>query len=189
MYICSRKPKQNSTQQQYMENRHPSADEGDENYFFVQPIFDNLSVGMEWYDADGAMTDLNRAGQELMGVKDRKEILGTNFFDNPNFTDEMKERARAGEGTQCMVEYDFDLAHRCFPTSLSGVKYLDTTVSVLYPEKEDATTYLVICQDITERISWQRKYETLHSQHLSTLETLRKKDAEIESGTDSVRTS
>lgn len=163
-----------------MENRHPFTSEGDENDFFFQPIFDNLSVGMELYDKDGILTDLNRVGQELLGVKDKKEILGANFFDNPNFTDEMKERVRAGEGTQCLVEYDFDLALTYFATSLSGVKYVDTTVSVLRNEKGEVAKYIVECQDVTERVLWQRKYETLYAQHTSTLETLRKQNTEIE---------
>lgn len=89
-----------------------------------QTIYENLPVGMELYDGDGYLIEINSVGLKMMGVKDKQDMLGINIFENPNIPVEMKRRLRAGENIRFTVKYDFDLAKAHYPTVLSGISYL-----------------------------------------------------------------
>lgn len=54
-------------------------------------IFNDLSVGLELYDKDGLMIDVNYSRLRSMGIKDKKDILGYNLFNYTSFSDEIKE--------------------------------------------------------------------------------------------------
>ena len=75
-----------------------------------QTIYENLPVGMELYDGDGYLIEINSVGLKMMGVKDKQDMLGINIFENPNIPVEMKRRLHAGENIRFTVKYDFDLA-------------------------------------------------------------------------------
>ena len=55
-------------------------------------IFNDLSVGLELYDKDGLMIDVNYSRLRSMGIKDKKDILGYNLFNYTSFSDEIKEQ-------------------------------------------------------------------------------------------------
>ena len=117
-----------------------------------------MSVGLELYDKDGLMIDVNYSRLRSMGIKDKKDILGYNLFNYTSFSDEIKEQIRKGETVRFMAKYDFDDLCRLFPTNLSGIKFFEITV------KSEITNYMVITQDITERVLWQNKYDNLYEE-------------------------
>lgn len=155
-----------------MENVHSFAKTDIDAYYLMQNVFDNLSVGLELYDQNGILTDMNRVEMELMGVKDKKEVIGLCIYENPNISEDLKKRLRAGENVNYVVEYDFGQAQDYFPTRKTGKIYLEIDLSVLRNESGEIVRYLVVSQDITERILWQRKYEALYNQNLAILEAL-----------------
>ena len=127
-------------------------------------IFNDLSVGLELYDKDGLMIDVNYSRLRSMGIKDKKDILGYNLFNYTSFSDEIKEQVRKGETVRFMAKYDFDDLCRLFPTNLSGIKFFEITVSFVHNDKSEITNYMVITQDITERVLWQNKYDNLYEE-------------------------
>lgn len=127
-------------------------------------IFNDLSVGLELYDKDGLMIDVNYSWLRSMGIKDKKDILGYNLFNYTSFSDEIKEQIRKGETVRFMAKYDFDDLCRLFPTNLSGIKFFEITVSFVHNDKSEITNYMVITQDITERVLWQNKYDNLYEE-------------------------
>lgn len=127
-------------------------------------IFNDLSVGLELYDKDGLMIDVNYSRLRSMGIKDKKDILGHNLFNYTSFSDEIKEQIRKGETVRFVAKYDFDALRRLFPTYLSGTKYFEITVSFVHNEKSEVTNYMVITQDVTERVLWQNKYDNLYEE-------------------------
>ena len=58
-----------------------------------------------------------------------------------------------------MAKYNFDDVRHLFPTNLSGIKFFEITVSFVHNEKSEITNYMVISQDVTERVLWQNKYD------------------------------
>ena len=127
-------------------------------------IFNDLSVGLELYDKDGLMIDVNYSRLRSMGIKDKKDILGYNLFNYTSFSDEIKEQVRKGETVRFMAKYDFDDLCRLFPTNLSGIKFFEITVSFVHNEKSEIMNYMVISQDVTERVLWQNKYDNLYEE-------------------------
>ena len=131
---------------------------------FLHNIFNDLSVGLELYDKDGLMIDVNYSRLRSMGIKDKEDILGYNLFNYTSFSDEIKEQIRKGETVRFVAKYDFDALRRLFPTYLSGTKFFEITVSFVLNDKSEITNYMVITQDITERVLWQNKYDNLYEE-------------------------
>ena len=127
-------------------------------------IFNDLSVGLELYDKDGLMIDVNYSRLRSMGIKDKKDILGYNLFNYTSFSDEIKEQIRKGETVRFVAKYDFETLRRLFPTHLSGIKFFEITVSFVHNDKSEITNYMVITQDVTERVLWQNKYDNLYEE-------------------------
>ena len=138
-------------------------------------IFNDLSVGLELYDKNGFMIDVNYSRLRSMGIRDKKDILGYNLFNYTSFSDEIKEQIRKGETVRFVAKYDFDTLRHVFPTCLSGIKFFEITVSFVHNKKSEITNYMVITQDVTERVLWQHKYDDLYE------EALRSKKELIES--------
>lgn len=57
-------------------------------------IFANIPAGVELYDKDGYLLDLNNWDMETFGVKDKADVIGVSFFENPNVPLEIRERVR-----------------------------------------------------------------------------------------------
>lgn len=129
-------------------------------------IFEHLSVGLELYDKSGFMVEVNHTELQSMGIKNREDLLGRSLFNIPSLSDEDKQQIMNGETIHLMAEYDFDRLRSCFPTYLSGTKHFEITVSSVFGENGKVTNYLVITQDVTERILWHRKYENLYEDAL-----------------------
>ena len=61
-------------------------------------LFQKLPVGIEVYDGRGQLVDLNRTDENLFAIS-RKDIMGINLFENPNFSrgqDRSSETGRNG---------------------------------------------------------------------------------------------
>lgn len=162
-----------------MENNHPFASENGETYYLLQNVFENLSVGLELYDRDGLMTEINRTEMESMGIRDKKEVLGLCLFDNPNVSDDIKDRIRAGGRVQYVIEYNFDEALAFFPTYLSGINFFEVTAFPLHNEKGSIIKYLVVTQDITEKVKAEQKVQQSKQEMELALKVLSKKNTEL----------
>ena len=101
----------------------------------LHDIFNDLSVGLELYDKDGIMIDVNYSRLRSMGIKDKKDILGYNLFNYTSFSDEIREQIRKGETVRFVAKYDFDALRHLFPTCLSGTRFFEITVSFVHNEK------------------------------------------------------
>ena len=63
----------------------------------LRNIYKNLPVGIELYDKDGYLVDMNDKELEIFGLADMKEALGVSLFENPNIPEDVKEKLRARE--------------------------------------------------------------------------------------------
>ena len=131
-----------------------------------------MSVGLELYDKDGFMTEINHTKMELIGIKDRKDVLGRNLFDNLNISDEVKDQIKKGETLHFTTKLDFNSNDCIFPSYLSDIRSFEITVSPVRNDMEEITNYLLITQDVTERVQWKRKYENLYIEAVRAKEEL-----------------
>lgn len=125
-----------------------------ESHILLQTIYDNLPVGIELYDSEGNLIEVNSIDMKIMGVKDKNDMLGMNIFSNPNIPDEMKNRLRNGENVRFTVEYNFDLVKKgYYNTTFSGIRYFEITVSVVKGSNGKIEKYLFIAQDVTSSVN------------------------------------
>ena len=70
-------------------------------------IYKHLPVGIEVYNTDGVLTDLNDKELEMFHLQRKEDLLGINIFDNPIFPKEMKEKLKKYEDADFTFRYDF----------------------------------------------------------------------------------
>lgn len=70
-------------------------------------LFQKLPVGIEVYDERGQLVDLNRTDENLFAIS-RKDIMGINLFENPNFPEDKIARLKQGEMVVFDCNYEFD---------------------------------------------------------------------------------
>lgn len=118
-------------------------------------FFDNLPIGVELYDADGFLIDINKANTQIFGTS-RQELLGINLFENPNIPPKILKGIRNGKAFSFQIVYHFDAVQntRYFPSSLANqVKYLQIKGISLTDAKYGKIGYLLIISDNTEKQS------------------------------------
>lgn len=116
----------------------------------LRNIYKNLPAGVELYDKDGYLVDINDKELEIFGLSDKNEALGVNMFDNPNIPSEIKERLRAKEDVNFSINYDFSKINRYVDTHREGIINLTTKVTALYDSQNRFINYLFINIDTTE---------------------------------------
>ena len=114
-------------------------------------IFKYLPIGIELYDMDGVLVDLNDKELEMFHIEKKEDVLGVNIFDNPIFPKEMKERLKKNEDADFTFRYDFSKVGSYYQnTQKQGTIDLMTKVTTLYNSEHQPINYLLINADKTE---------------------------------------
>ena len=114
-------------------------------------IFKYLPIGIELYDMDGVLVDLNDKELEMFHIEKKEDVLGINIFENPIFPKEMKERLKKNEDADFTFRYDFSKVGSYYQNSQKEGKIdLVTKVTTLYDNEHQPINYLLINADKTE---------------------------------------
>ena len=114
-------------------------------------IFKYLPIGIELYDMDGVLVDLNDKELEMFHIEKKEDVLGINIFDSPIFPKEMKERLKKNEDSDFTFRYDFSKVGSYYQnTQKQGTIDLVTKVTTLYDSEHQPINYLLINADKTE---------------------------------------
>lgn len=114
-------------------------------------IFKHLPIGIELYNMDGVLIDLNDKELEMFHVGKKEDVLGINIFENPIFPKEMKERLKKYEDADFTFRYDFSKVGSYYQNSQKEGKIdLVTKVTTLYDNEHQPINYLLINADKTE---------------------------------------
>ena len=117
-----------------------------------QNIFANIPAGVEIYDKDGYLIDLNNKDLEIFGVVNKSDVIGVNFFDNPNVPQGIRDRVRNEDLVDFRLNYSFEQAEGYYETNRSNAIELYSKVSKLYDNEGNFSGYILISIDNTERI-------------------------------------
>jgi len=127
-------------------------------------IYKNLPVGIELYNMQGVLTDLNDKELEMFHLQQKGDLLGINIFDNPIFPDEMKEKLRKCEDADFTFRYDFSKIGNYYNSQKkTGTMELVTKVTTLYDEHHTPINYLLINADKTEATIAYNKIQEFES--------------------------
>ena len=114
-------------------------------------IYKNLPVGIELYDKDGQMVDLNKKDMEMFRISNKEDIWGVNIFENPILPEEIKQKIKDNENADFTFRYDFSKINKYYqPNSTTGFIDLTTKVTTLYDHNHEPINYLLINVDKTE---------------------------------------
>jgi two-component system CheB/CheR fusion protein len=113
-------------------------------------IFDQSPIAIEFYDADGKLTNMNNACITLFGIIKRSELNDFKLFDDPNIPDNEKANLRNKESVRFKHEFNFEEVKRLklFQTSGSGAKTLETFITPLITD-DKLVGYIAQIQEIT----------------------------------------
>ena len=117
---------------------------------YLQNIYKNLPAGIELYDKDGFMTDLNDKEMEIFGLRHKEDVIGLNLFDNPLLPQELKDKLKAGAPIDMSFNYDFDRLDGYYSTSRTGTISLISKFAPLYDALGNLINILLINIDNTE---------------------------------------
>ena len=117
---------------------------------YLQNIYKNLPAGIELYDKDGFMTDLNEKEMEIFGLRHKEDVIGLNLFDNPLLPQGLKDKLKAGAPIDMSFNYDFDRLDGYYSTSRTGTISLISKFAPLYDALGNLINILLINIDNTE---------------------------------------
>ena len=117
-----------------------------------QIIFDKLPWGVELYDENGYLLDINNADLEIFGTT-HDQVLGLNTFENPNIPDWVNEKLKKGEDVSFLLDYNFSKVTETdfYPSTVTEqVKHLRVKGVVLKDPQNVIMGFIFIVFDDTE---------------------------------------
>ena len=114
-------------------------------------IYKNLPVGIELYNKDGYLLDLNKKELEMFHITHKEKVIGINIFENPALPEEIKIKIRDNEEVEFTFQYDFSKIKGYYESEkTSGFINLTTRITTLYDHDRQPINYLLINVDKTE---------------------------------------
>jgi len=139
-------------------------------------IFAQSPIGIELYDSDGLLLDLNKSCLDMFGISDAADIIGFELFADQNVASKYKARLAKGERVKYEVAFDFEKVKKLklYETTKSGIMHLDVLITPLDLEHAlGGRGYMVQVQDITTRKRAEEHIHMLSQQVIRVLESER----------------
>ena len=124
----------------------------DYNEMIFRKLYVNLPVGVELYDRDGYLIDLNAKDMEIFGIRSKKDVLGVNIFSNPILPKDVIKKLKENKSVNFRLNYSFKKVDDYYNTSKVGELDIVTKASILYDQRGEPSSYLLINLDNTEKM-------------------------------------
>ena len=122
-------------------------------------IFEKMTAGVEIYDAEGKLVDLNPKDMELFGVKRKEDVLGINLFSNPNISLQTRQQIKDNSSVDFYTNYSFNELNGYYESSAQKNINLYTRASKIYDANQRFVGYVVISMDNTEQMDAMKRIE------------------------------
>jgi PAS domain S-box-containing protein len=124
-----------------------------------QTVFNFTTIGIQYFDENGILCDMNEAACELFGVNDKEMLIESHLsiYDNPFLKDHLDRNHP--EVYNCVIEQNFDETKEEDYFTLSkrsGIFIIDTKVIPIYKTKGVLDCIIVLNRDITDTIRMQK---------------------------------
>lgn len=119
----------------------------------LRNIYTNIPVGIELYDKDGYLIDMNNKDVEIFGLNSKKDALGVNMFENPVIPKDVLDKLSKRKSVSFRINYSFTkiASSEYYPTKKKESIDLITKISMLYDNKGELINYLFINLDNTDK--------------------------------------
>lgn len=121
----------------------------------LNKIFQNVPVGIEIYDKEGVLMEINDADIKIFGVV-REEVVGKiNLFNNPNVPKQYLSELKKGNNIDIGLSYDYNkvIDLKYFPTTHTNSKHLAVKSTILYDKNNETESIILVIADNTETIT------------------------------------
>ena len=124
----------------------------DRSEVLFKQIFDNISAGVEIYDTDGRLIDINPKDMEIFGVKDKTNVMGLSLFENPNIPEQVLQQIRQQDIVDFFTDYSFKNLEGYYDSTREQSINLHTRMSKMYNSSCNHCGYMLISMDNTEQV-------------------------------------
>ncbi len=120
---------------------------------FAESIYAHLPIGIEIYDTQGVLRNINDHALRMYGIDDRSTVVSrVNLFDSPYMDDTLKTKIRAGEDIVLEFEYDFDVVNqKYFSTHNRNTMIYQVKVVAMWDGRTKTIIgHILLANDVTE---------------------------------------
>lgn len=114
-------------------------------------LFAHIPVGVELYDKNGYLVDLNKTDMKIFGIARKKDVLGINIFRNPIMPVDVIKNMKERKPVVFRLNYPFKKVDNYYATVKEGSIDISTKASMLYDSKGELINYVLINLDNTEK--------------------------------------
>ncbi|MDO5571876.1 MAG: transporter substrate-binding domain-containing protein [Bacteroidales bacterium] len=126
-----------------------------------QTLFKNTVAGLEYYNKDGILIDLNEADCRIFGISDKNVLLKNqvSIYDNPllaEFFDDNKLQSNYKK----VIKYDLrrDSRDKYFAVSEKNeIIYVETKINLLYSDNGELDSIICTSLDVSEKYVMDKK--------------------------------
>nr|WP_203558264.1 ATP-binding protein [Bacteroides sp. 224] len=129
---------------------HKMHEELDRSEKILRNIYDNLPVGIELYDKDGKLIDMNSCDIKMFGLTRKEDVLGINLFNNPNMPKDIINALQNEQSVSFRVNYTFNTIKDYYTSTRKDAIEIYSKGNILYDSKGNIINYLFINIDNTE---------------------------------------
>ncbi|MDD2962120.1 MAG: PAS domain S-box protein [Muribaculaceae bacterium] len=122
----------------------------------LETIFNTIPAGIELYDKNGKLYEINQFEIKQMGLNCKEDVIGYSLFDNPNIPIEIRNKLKNGHGSNFLLRYEFDKAN--FKTINTAISYLDVRTATIN-NIDGSDGFLFVVQDVTQDFTQRVKLE------------------------------
>lgn len=118
----------------------------------LKNLFKTLPVGVEIYDKEGVLIDINDQEREMFGFKDKESVIGVNLFENPLLPQTEIMNLKSGDQIKFDLRYDFNQIKQSsyYDTDHQGSKELIVRGTPIFDVNGQIENYLLVVVDNTE---------------------------------------
>ena len=141
-------------------------------------IFEQSPVGIQLYDCNGLLLEVNQSCLDMFGIPNAFHIKGFKLFDDLNLPPKVKAKLLEGETVRYDVAFDFQQVkkHPFYEAPRSGIIYLYVVITpIRQTGNHGARGYLVQVQDVSERKLAEEQVRTLSHRLIKTQESERRR--------------
>jgi PAS domain S-box-containing protein len=126
----------------------------------LQTIYDNIPIGLYLNDATGKVLKVNNFNLKNFGTNDEEDLIGVNLFDDPDLSEEVKQKLRRGESVSYQMKVDFKTNGKYYRSILpTGTKIFNVSTVVVRDKNGKIYRYLSMFQDVTRSLSERHMLE------------------------------
>ncbi|MDL2213231.1 PAS domain-containing protein [Bacteroides sp. OttesenSCG-928-N06] len=119
----------------------------------LRNIYAGLPVGLEVFDKNGILIEINEKDVDILGFSTKDDILGVNIFNHPILPLEVKERMKKGEKMDFRSSYEYSRVLENYYKRLpkrKGVMNMTTKIVPVFDKNNQIQNYIFINIDETE---------------------------------------